>query len=292
MGKQLNLKADIYDFTRRVQMKEIFHEIEYNDESLVYNKSHRQFKTKDLELSNLVKEIELLEPQYNTSFQQNLSKEERNALSNLRMNTDIILKPPDKGGGWVIMDKSFYENQLVLNGRLNSCVYKEIESNSDQIVFRKMKDLVHKFKSNLTKKEINYLTNFQFNSSQFYSLPKIHKSKIIQIAVKNSNSDYVEIFQPNDLSGRPIVAGPECPTQRLSCLLEKLLKPLVPCLTTYIKDDWDLLRFLPSQIDFDCNLYTCDIVSLYTSIPIELGLEAIEYWITKKRDLIPPRFSN
>ena len=38
-------------------------------------------------------------------------------------------------------------------------------------------------------------------------------------------------------------------------------------------------------------MYSCDIESLYTLIPTELGLEAIEYWIMRKRYLIPQRFT-
>ena len=39
-------------------------------------------------------------------------------------------------------------------------------------------------------------------------------------------------------------------------------------------------------------MYSCDISSLYTSIPTELGTEAISYWLDKKRELIPQRFKN
>ena len=38
-------------------------------------------------------------------------------------------------------------------------------------------------------------------------------------------------------------------------------------------------------------MYSCDIESLYTSRPTEFGLEAIEYWIMRKRDIIPQRFT-
>ena len=38
-------------------------------------------------------------------------------------------------------------------------------------------------------------------------------------------------------------------------------------------------------------MYSCDIESLYTSIPTELSLEAIKYWIMRKRDLIPQLFT-
>ena len=38
-------------------------------------------------------------------------------------------------------------------------------------------------------------------------------------------------------------------------------------------------------------MYSCDIETLYTSLPTELGLEAIEDWIISKRDLIPQHFT-
>ena len=37
-------------------------------------------------------------------------------------------------------------------------------------------------------------------------------------------------------------------------------------------------------------MYSCDIESLYTAIPTERGIQAIEYWIMRKGDLIPQRF--
>ena len=66
--------------------------------------------------------------------------------------------------------------------------------------------------------------------------------------------------------------GIKNPTQRLSNLIEILLEPLVPNLNTYIKDDWIFLRKLPTKIPFDSTMYSCDISSLYTSIPTGLKL--------------------
>ena len=47
---------------------------------------------------------------------------------------------------------------------------------------------------------------------------------------------------PGDLKGRPIVGGPNSPTQGISGLLEKILSPTVSCLKTYIKDERILLE--------------------------------------------------
>ena len=63
------------------------------------------------------------------------------------------------------------------------------------------------------------------------------------------------------------------------------LTPIVSCLKTYIKDDWDFIGKLPSHVDYPCGLASCDVVSLYNSIPHDLELEALSYWIDKKTEL-------
>ena len=70
-----------------------------------------------------------------------------------------------------------------------------------------------------------------------------------------------------------------------------MLKAIVPCLTTHVKDDWDFSRFLPSSLNFDGVLYSCGIENLYTSFPIDLGIEATDYWITRKRNWFPKWFT-
>ena len=59
---------------------------------------------------------------------------------------------------------------------------------------------------------------------------------------------------------------------------------MVSCLSTHVKDDWDFLQFVPSSLNFDGVLYLCDIESLCTSIPFDLGIEVIGYWIARKRN--------
>ena len=129
-----------------------------------------------------------------------------------------------------------------------------------------LKSLAEKCRSNLTKRKVDYLTNFKWQSSNIYCSPKVHKCKTIQEAIAILTDDYIETFQPEDLKARPIISGPESPTQRLSCLIENLLQPIVPFLTTYVKEDWDFLQFLPSSLNFDSVLYSYDIESLYIGL--------------------------
>ena len=64
-------------------------------------------------------------------------------------------------------------------------------------------------------------------TSNFYGLPKIHKSQLITNAIKEQNSEVVSINEPQDLKVRPIVGGRKCPTRKLSELIDPLLKPFL-----------------------------------------------------------------
>ena len=118
---------------------------------------------------------------------------------------------------------------------------------------------MEKYRSNLTKREVDYLIKFKCPSSNTYCTAKVHKCKTIQEVMAIPNDDYIKVFQLEDLKERRIISGPESPTQRLSCLAENFLKPIVSCLTIYERYDWDFLRFLPNSLNFDSVLYSCQI---------------------------------
>lgn len=122
------------------------------------------------------------------------------------------------------------------------------------------------------KKEIDYIQHFTYKTSNFYGLPKIHKSPTIQSAIQEQKSQYVKLPPPDDLKLRPIVAGPKSPTHRLSNCLDIILKPLCKHVPSYIRDDIDFLKYIPDEVESETILVSFDVVSLYTSIPHELGL--------------------
>lgn len=78
---------------------------------------------------------------------------------------------------------------------------------------------------------------------------------------------------------RPIVAGPASPTHRLSNFIDIILKPLCQHVPSFIRDSMDFINKIPKNINKETILVSFDVVNLYTSIPHELGLEAIEYWL-------------
>ena len=90
-----------------------------------------------------------------------------------------------------------------------------------------LRKFVSKYNHVITEKEKDYLVNFTPKTNNFYDLPKVHKSKIISEQIKIQNKEYIAVLQPEDLKLRPIVAGPNCPTKRLSTLLDIIIKPMI-----------------------------------------------------------------
>ena len=117
-------------------------------------------------------------------------------------------------------------------------------------------------------------------SSNFYVLLKVHTStKIIEEINENYNI-CLNMPPPEYLKGRPIVGGTNCHTQENQGSFRENINPY----------DWDFIRKLPSHVDYPWVLDSFDVVSLYTSISHDLGLEALSYWIDNKRNLILERF--
>jgi hypothetical protein len=187
------------------------------------------------------------------------------------------------------MDIDFYKNNIftILN---DTSYYQNISDYDKHHTLNKIRQLISKC-NKLTKDEVNFLLKFDSRTSTFYGLPKIHKSNIIHNICNTSNSEYVEILSPADLKLRPIVAGPECETSRLSCLLDILLKPFLKNVHSYLRDSIDFLNIIPKQVTRETLLVSFDIINLYSNIPHDLGLEALTYWLDKSPELINDRFS-
>ena len=123
-----------------------------------------------------------------------------------------------------------------------------------------------------------------------YGLPKIHVSQIIEDACKIDGSSYISVESPADVKVRPIVAGPTCETHRISTLLDILLKPYNTKVQSYVRDIVDFLNTIPEN-NPESILVSFDVTSLYSNIPLDLGLTAIKCWIDKYPDLLHERFS-
>ena len=97
----------------------------------------------------------------------------------------------------------------------------------------------------------------------FYTLTKIHKPTPV---------------------GRPIVAGNDGPTERISSFVDSLLQPIAKSQKSYLKDTTDFVNFIERRnLPEDAFLVSLDVASasLYTNnIPQEEGINTVckSYW--------------
>ena len=150
----------------------------------------------------------------------NLTKAEWKDLLALKNNSELIIKGADKEGCVVLMNKPHYER--IIFQHLNDANTYQNEKCDDRVL-KKIGELTSKYESILTKAKKLYLTNISFSTSNFYGLPKVHKSKQINEAIQQQNNEYIEIYEPDSFTVRPIVGEPNCPTRPLSQLIDIIL---------------------------------------------------------------------
>ena len=243
-------------------------------------------------IHSLNKASKNLESFVNKPVKDNLPRNEMNALRELKSDHSIIIKEADKGGAVCIMDTDFY--RIKISEMLNDIfTYKIVSKCNDTQTMNKIKSLISNYECCLKDEEVDYLLNFEYRESNFYGLPKVHKSQTINNAIENTCSDYICTQSPQDLTFRPIVAGPVCATSRLSHLMDCILTELPKHTKSFVRDDIDFLsklqRHLPNNDEYA--LVTLDITSLYTNIDTDLGIRAMRYWIQNLKNFIPARFS-
>ena len=81
----------------------------------------------------------------------NLTKEERNALQELRGDPEILIFEGDKGGAVVVVDRTYYADRI-FEMLHDSQTYEKITANKDKNVMKLIKELASNYTHNLTEK--------------------------------------------------------------------------------------------------------------------------------------------
>ena len=301
----MDLEIDINEFIRKIELTCFFNSVnhetgEFNEECLVKKKS--DFippQSKDSVLYNMVKHIKLYAEKLTDlplpKVYSNVTLGERNAVYSLKNNHDIVITSVDKGCSIVIMNRSDYV-QCINTILQDTSTYRKLPANVDSKIFKKVKDFTTQFSHCFDKngKEIEYLTDFDFRTANFYGLIKIHKSKSLINEIKNNpNDSYLKTSYPLDCPIRCITAGVDSPISKLSEILDLILKGLCKKIPSHVRDYVDFLVKMqdstPDNLD-DITFVVCDIVSMYPNINVDLGLRAIRYWLNLFPEEVNSRF--
>lgn len=195
----------------------------------------------------------------------NLSKNENDGLKSLIENENLIIKPSDKGGNIVLMDRPYYVKMVndLLGDRTT---YEILPNNPTTSYVQELKLLLQGGVETgcINRDEYNFMFNSTPTIATFYALPKVHKRKSL-------------------VPGRPIVSGTDNLTQGISNYVDTLLRPLVTGLRSYLKDTKDTLTKINGITVSDRTiLASLDIEALYSSIQHQLGLNAVQFFLDTK----------
>ena len=172
---------------------------------------------------------------------------------------DIIIRPADKGGRWVILDSRLYRSEC-LQQLCDDSFYAAIQEHSTPQHSRVTDILLDLHRRGfLSRKELRFLLPPESpRTRRFYILPKVHK-----------------LLRPNGAPpGRPIVSDVGSATYHVGKLVDFFLGPLAQRLQS--SDSYELIAKL-SCVSINSNTVFCtlDVRSLYTNIPIEEGLRRV-----------------
>ena len=239
---------------------------------------HQKFKLKstwkappgptNLEAMIACNELEFnTRPEYKPSRRDNLSREERLALKELTENTNIIIKPADKGSAVVIMNRTDYLKEG-FRQLSDTKYYTRLENEPTLDFHKEVKNFVQDMWQNteIDDSVQTYLMRDTQKTPQFYLLPKIHKGT-------------------TPPPGRPIISANGCPTEKISEFVDHFLNPTCKNLKSFVKDTTHFLKLIHDigQLPPNCILVTMDVSSLYTNIPIDEGNEAVREALNKHR---------
>ena len=200
----------------------------------------------------------------------NLSEGKRLALKKLASDDTIVIKPSDKCGSIVVMNKSDYEDAC-LNLLNDPTFYEELDHDPNE----DYKEVIAKEVEQLYQQ--GHITDFQKSTllqgdqtPNLYGLPKTH-------------SQYTN-FPPL----RPISNGHSSCTAKLSEYLDSFLKNAAQKTSSYVRDTTDFINKI-RNLDFSSSdepiiLCSMDVNALYPNIDQQEGADACEYLLNKRKN--------
>lgn len=197
----------------------------------------------------------------------NLTEDEIQALTELKHNKHIVIKPADKGSAVVILSRDQY-------------IFEAMRQLQDTNYYRKLDSPIYLHTVPMVQHVIDRLYNKKFINirqkqylkgevepriRRFYILPKIHK---------DPDKWTIPFKIP---AGRPIVSDCGSETYATAEYIDHFLNPLSTKHPSYIKDTYHFISIIRKlKIPPNSFFFSIDIDSLYTNIETEAGLRAVK----------------
>lgn len=259
---EFTLLKDLDNFARNLRLEEYFFDKPEKDNALFRGVIGRQWtpdanrdRHLDLYIDAVQKDVIHAYKVHKPSMN-NISKREKEALLTLSNCEDLVIKPADKGGAIVVLNRSDYieEGKRQLN---NKQFYKHLDfdptTEHKKIIVTTLENLTREGAINSKLKKA--LITVHSAPGRFYMLPKIHKE---------------------NNPGRPIISGTGTLTEPISSYIDSLIKDIPPTHESFLRDTNHFLREIADvKIPDGAFLVTLDVSSLYTNIPHDDGVRAL-----------------
>ena len=290
-------KIDVLKFSRKLLLKHQFHGLEDNSVDIIKPKSLYIPKcTTNAVLKGVVEDLEVFSNELSESLKQvelpdNLTQSQRLAINVFKDRKNVMYFKADKGSGVCLLNPCFYKLKVLQI--LETDKYERLPRNVDYFVNLKLRRFTNKFPF-LSAHEKSAILNFDYKSTNIYALPKIHKSHLVNEAVKNTEGNYLFLENPDDLDFRIIFGGPKNPCSGLASLVDALLKPFIVKVHSHVRDVFDFINKIPQFALEDLpfiEMISVDIKQMYPNLEKDVGLPAIKYYLTRYNELLPSRFS-
>ena len=196
----------------------------------------------------------------------NTTKQEIQALAELKKDQERVILTADKGVAIVIMDKEDYQDKAKALLE-DQGTYKALKTDPTGRLKSKMINLLKKIKSEGGIDDILYKKLYPTGSvtPKFYGLPKIHKDGIPL---------------------RPIVSSRGSISYEVAKELARILKPLVGSSPHHIKNTGDFIQQIKQvKLQADETITSYDVSALFTSVPIEAATKIIQRKLEQDQQL-------
>ncbi|KAJ8038195.1 hypothetical protein HOLleu_15540 [Holothuria leucospilota] len=267
---KLALQKDLDDFKRRLRLFEYFNSDKDNDKGSTDLEVSR-FRNKstwtppagrdsflDSFLEAVQREVDAFQPP--KYVKDNLTLEEREALTNLWTDDNIVIKPEDKGPAFVIQNKTDYIHTAKTD-LSNVNFYRKNTVDKTPETAERVNKVVREMlrEGDIKEKTAEYLVTNDVRTSRFYTLPKTQKAK--------DENGHLKI--------RPVISGNGSPIERLSEFRERQMTPraLASAIQTREVELDRLWRKIRKELrDLESEKYTGEIDSALSEIEAKYKL--------------------
>ena len=212
-------------------------------------------------------EERLLEIDISSKRFNNLAKEERNELYNLRDDPNIMIKGADKGSEVVFWDREDYLKEASKQLE-DQDVYEKVQNDPSTLINTSMRNLEKiRIRGDLSNDTLNYFLVKDPKFAKFQLLPEIHKHLY-------------------NVPGRLAISNCGFYTENISSFLDHHLQPIAQRVNSFIKDTNHFLRKSKSlgHLPEGAILCTIGIAGIYPNIARKKGLASLRKFLDARTE--------